>query len=214
MLSIRDTGCGIAPETLAHIFEPFYTTKDVGKGTGLGLAQVYGIVKQHAGHIHVESRLDQGTRFDIYLPPAETTANQCPLPTIDHILPSGAEPATILIIDDDEMVCRVCSRTCERLGHRVLIAHNGRQGIAIAEAHLDALDLVISDVVMPLLSGPKVVAALAEQKPSLRFITMSGYGTEQSHTQQIEHLVAHHLQKPFPIQSLIDSISAALGDRD
>ena len=213
-LSFQDSGTGIAPDHIDRIFDPFYTTKEVGKGTGLGLAQVYGIVKQHGGHVRVESVLGQGALFEVFLPPAEQTASSRPPLAQGDSRSSDSPPATILVIDDDAMVRRICRRTCQRMGHRVLVADDGQQGLRMASENLDALDLVLCDIVMPQLSGPKVVAKLAAAKPEIAFILMSGYDVLQAETEAIRHARLAHLQKPFSIQALTDALNDALSLRD
>jgi len=213
-LSFHDSGTGIAPDHIDRIFDPFFTTKEVGKGTGLGLAQVYGIVKQHGGHVRVESVLGQGALFEVFLPPAEQNDGSQPRPAPEAPRSDQLHQATILVIDDDAMVRRICRRTCQRMGHRVIVADDGREGLSLALDNLDVLDVLLCDVVMPKLSGPEVVAALAEQRPDMACVLMSGYDVLQAETEAIQHTRLAHLQKPFSIQALTDAINDALSPRD
>jgi signal transduction histidine kinase len=173
-LSVIDTGHGVAPEHLPHLFEPFFTTKEVGTGTGLGLATVFGIVEQHAGWIEVESRAGTGTTFCIFLPrlPYGVTARAQPPPPPP--VRGGSE--TILVVEDEASVRGLMCRMLERRGYRVLTAASGAAAIAVWQEHRAAIDLLLTDMVMPGgMGGRELADRLRAEKPSLKVIHCSGY---------------------------------------
>jgi two-component system cell cycle sensor histidine kinase/response regulator CckA len=176
MLAVTDTGVGMEPATKARIFEPFFTTKAAGRGTGLGLATVFGIVQQSGGTITTDSAPGRGTAFHVYLPQLDPGAG-ADAPASEKIV-SGAHPrgrGTILLVEDDTAV-RVVTRTVLRnAGYLVLDVANGEEALYLAEKHLDAIDLVLSDVVMPRMSGPELAERLWAARPSLNVLYMSGY---------------------------------------
>ncbi len=172
-LTIRDTGVGMDQATLDHIFEPFFTTKDVGQGTGLGLATVYGVVRQSGGGVRVESTPGVGTAFHIYLPVGRPPAGRPGTPAAREALYGGTE--TILLVEDEDAVRRLAGSVLRKLGYTVLEAPSGPAALSLVRHHPDAVALVLSDVVMPGLSGPETVAALANFLPRARVLFMSGY---------------------------------------
>jgi CheY-like chemotaxis protein len=208
MLAVSDTGAGMNQEVQAHLFEPFFTTKAVGKGTGLGLATVYGIVKQHEGHIWVYSEEGQGTTFKIYLPaitegPAPTAGSR-----IDPALPTGSE--TILLVEDDEAVRDLARLVLETQGYTVLEAANGQQALQLAAHDTGPIHLLLTDVVMPGLSGNLLADQLALSHPNLKVLFMSGYTDEAiSHHGVLASGVAL-LQKPFSPVVLAQKVRAVL----
>jgi CheY-like chemotaxis protein len=173
MLSVSDTGCGMNEDTLSRIFDPFFTTKDTGKGTGLGLATVYGIVKQGGGHICVYSEEGRGTVFKIYFPRVETSER---LET-DRMISSdsfqGSE--TILVVEDDESVRRTAVRILEDHNYTVLEACSGDEALQLCERRSNEIDLMLSDVVMPKMSGSELSSLVAAKNPTIKVIFMSGY---------------------------------------
>jgi PAS domain S-box-containing protein len=174
-LFVTDTGIGMSPEVLEHLFEPFFTTKEVGKGTGLGLATIYGIVKQHEGLIHVESEPQRGSVFRIYLPaieePTETkTDSHSPVPALK------SQGETILLAEDEAVVRELALRILEKAGYHVLVAHDGHQAIDLFHQHADRIDLALLDVVMPHKSGRAVCEEIRALKPNLAVLFSSGYG--------------------------------------
>ncbi|TKD52224.1 hybrid sensor histidine kinase/response regulator [Sphingomonas baiyangensis] len=211
-LRISDTGAGIAPDVLPKIFEPFFTTKEVGKGTGLGLSTVYGIVKQSGGYIFAESPAGEGAVFTIYLP-------------VHHAVPelAAAKPAprpekrgdtwgsgTILLVEDEAMVRAVAERALTRQGYKVLTAENGEAALELLEAG-ERPDLLVSDVVMPLMDGPTMVAKARERYPDLPILFMSGYAEEQLRRSiDLDHVA--FLPKPFSVQQLAEAARAVLDD--
>jgi len=173
LLSMRDTGCGMSPEVLSHVFEPFYTTKGTGKGTGLGLATVFGIVKQAMGHVDAESEPGVGSCFTIYLPVATADVAASDDVAASRQAPRGAE--TVLLVEDEEGVRRVTRAMLERQGYHVLDAPHGEAALALEASYPDAIDLLVTDLVMPGLSGRQVATALQARRPGLRVLYVSGY---------------------------------------
>jgi PAS domain S-box-containing protein len=196
VLSVVDTGSGMSDEVLAHLFEPFFTTKEFGKGTGLGLATVYGIVQQSGGYIEVESGPGKGTRFRIGLPAMpHATAVRPPVPAAPAAAPRGSE--TVLLVEDNESVRELARAALARAGYHVLEASNGEEGLRRVADHAGAIELVITDVVMPVMGGRELAARLAAMWPDLKIIFTSGY---------IDDAIVQHeplgrrsafIQKPF-----------------
>ncbi len=204
-LSVSDTGVGIPPEAIGKIFEPFYTTKEVGKGTGLGLSTVYGIVKQSGGFIFAESEVGAGTTFSIYLPVHAVEADD------PDRRPAGRRRAssetwgtgTILLVEDEDMVRSVAERALVRQGYTVVTASDGEQGLArLAQA--EKIDLLISDVVMPGMDGPAMVRAARATYPALPVLFMSGYAEEQLR-KSIDIDNVAFLPKPFSVTQLAEA---------
>jgi signal transduction histidine kinase len=177
-LIIQDDGCGIPPEVLPHLFEPFFTTKDVGKGTGLGLASVYGVIKQHAGWIEVESEPGQGAKFKIFLPIGSATPpppKRLPKPEIQ--VPNGKE--TILLVEDESSLRRLAKNVLERHGYHVLEAGSGAEALSVWSKHSAEVDLLMTDIIMPGgMSGHVLGAQLLEKKADLKILYTSGYGPD------------------------------------
>ncbi len=202
LVTVSDSGQGMEPSTIARIFEPFFTTKSVGKGTGLGLAMVYGFIKQSGGHIEVQSEVGQGTAFRLYLPLAKeplTVAAPRPAPA-QH--PSGHE--TILLVEDEDAVRRVCGRVLVSRGYRVLEARDGEEALQLVERHQGELHLLVSDLVMPRLGGRELAAKLRAALPALRVLFLSGYTEEE-----LEHGEAF-LPKPFTVAALACKVREVL----
>jgi CheY-like chemotaxis protein len=176
VLTVTDEGVGMDAETRARVFEPFFTTKPVGRGTGLGLATVYGIVKQSGGDIRVDSEPGRGTTFRISLPRVDAPADTAS-PTSATPLPRGTE--TLLLVEDEEAVRRLAVAVLTKLGYTVLDAPEADAAIGIFESHTGPLDLLVTDVVMPGLSGPRLAERLRLARPSLRVLYVSGYAEEQ-----------------------------------
>ncbi len=207
-LTVTDTGTGMEPQTLGHIFEPFFTTKEPGRGTGLGLATVYGIVKQSGGFIFVDTARGQGSRFRIYLPRVEG-AVEGPEPQAEATPPRAT--GTILLVEDEEAVRRLARRVLEEVGYRVLEAADGPEALRLAERWDDAIDLVVTDVIMPGMSGQELSARLREQRPWLRILYVSGY-TDDAILQHGTLLPnTSFLQKPFTPAGLAQRVREAIG---
>jgi two-component system cell cycle sensor histidine kinase/response regulator CckA len=209
-LSIRDTGVGIPPEVLPRVFEPFFTTKPVGRGTGLGLASAYGIVKSGGGFIWVESEVGSGTTFTIDLPEV------APVPGASPATPPVTPPAialkaeTVLLVEDEEMVRAWVARVLRGLGYTVLEAGNGVEALGMLEARGTSVALVLSDVVMPVMSGPALGARVAELYPGTPILFMSGYAQEDIVGEGL--LEPHHplLCKPFSPAALAAAVASIL----
>lgn len=210
-LTVSDNGCGISQETLQNVFEPFYTTKDVGKGTGLGLATVYGIVKQNDGFINAYSEPDQGTIFRIYLPRYLAETEILEKKTSDTINPDGAE--TILLVEDEPSILRMTRMMLERMGYKVLAAGTPGGAIALAREYAGQIHLLMTDVVMPEMNGRDLAGNLLALYPDLKRLFMSGYTA---------NLIAHHgllaegvnfIQKPFSREQLGKKVRDVL-DKD
>ncbi len=209
-LTVSDTGTGISPEVKAHIFEPFFTTKPQGKGTGLGLSTVYGIVKQCGGWISVSSELGCGTEFRILFPAVEAPAIQVekgePAALPAATMPLGTE--TILLAEDEEGVRRFVQESLERRGYRVLGCCNGREAIERARQHTGAIDLLITDAVMPEMGGAELAAQFADCRPGVPVLCMSGYSAMV--WPGAEAAEASYMQKPFTPAALLTRVRALL----
>jgi signal transduction histidine kinase len=193
-LSVSDTGIGMDAETVDQIFEPFFTTKDPGKGTGLGLATVYGIVKQHGGFLNVESEPAKGTTFRIYLPASTGTADE-PRNQSNEQPRRGSE--TILLAEDHDGLRQSAQDMLEALGYRILLAANGLDAIQIFKANSDRINLIILDVVMPGLSGPDTYSQMNSIRPDLPVIFTTGYTSEVESLSSMIDKGAGFLQKPY-----------------
>ena len=209
VLSVSDTGTGMAPEVRARIFEPYFTTKDVGKGTGLGLSTAYGIVRQSEGHIQVASEPGLGTTFRIYLPRAEA-----PQPSSVEAggekMPEGTEH--ILLVEDDTSVRRLSKELLSRLGYSVTEAASGRAGLALGSDESRHFDLALCDVILGDMSGPAVAEALSALRPSIRVLYMSGYTDEAIVRTGVLDEGKPFLQKPFTPMQLARKIRELLDE--
>jgi two-component system, cell cycle sensor histidine kinase and response regulator CckA len=216
MLSVSDTGHGMDATTQARVFEPFFTTKPQGQGTGLGLAMVYGIVKQSGGHVWVESKPDQGTTFTVYLPqPAEldtATALRAAPRSAGDPRPAGTQAGgeTILVVDDEEAVRSSTRRALERAGYTVIPATDGADALRLFTEHDGAVDMVITDVVMPGLGGRELVGRLKIMSPELPVLFLSGYTEEGVRNQGVLEPGAAYLEKPFTSENLLHKVREVL----
>jgi two-component system, cell cycle sensor histidine kinase and response regulator CckA len=204
-MAFSDTGAGISADDLPHIFEPFFTTKSVGQGTGLGLAQVHGIVKQHDGAIAVKSRPGKGTTFTIYLPALiETT------PTIRETgplsFPRSNSGGTVLVVDDNPETLEAVREALEILEYEVMSAHTGQEALTIIDVHQDAIDLVLTDLIMPGMSGVDLYRTLQDRYPALKIMIMSGYPRDKAGDELLEAEEVAWLQKPISIQILAQKV--------
>ena len=206
-LTIADTGTGMDAQTLEHIFEPFFTTKEVGKGTGLGLATVYGIVKQHNGIIDVESKLGQGTRFHVYLPVGAgvTEAREKKI-----VINTSRGNETILIAEDNDDLREAAREMIEALGYRVLLAHDGEEALQLFGENSTTVDLVLLDVVMPKLHGPAVHERMLALKPGLAAIFTTGYASQAESLASAKGGRVSVLQKPFSTTAIGQKIREML----
>ena len=208
MLQVTDTGCGMDDETLERIFEPFFTTKEEGKGTGLGLATCYGIVTQFGGHVVVESNPGQGTTFRVYLPRVEGAPGRQQTGSVPQVSLEGSE--TVLVVEDQRAVRQLAVRALRGWGYRVLEADNGEAALALIREHGGAIDLLLSDVVMPKMSGTELAARFREACPGARVLLMSGYTDEEANRHGVLESGYALLQKPFMPNTLVLRVREAL----
>src|SRR5438552_2784706 len=173
MLAVSDTGVGMDAQTKARIFEPFFTTKEKGKGTGLGLSTVYGIVKQSGGYIFAESETGNGTNFQIYLPRGPDPAE--PVGLEKHAPGPNGGPETVLLVEDEERVAAVVRETLKARGYSVLEAGDGVAGLSVAETQPGTIDILITDVVMPGMSGRELAKRVTALRPQIKVLYLSGY---------------------------------------
>ena len=207
-LEVADTGIGMSQEVQQRIFEPFFTTKAPGQGTGLGLATVFGIVSQSGGSVQVRSLVGTGTTFTILLPVADASARRTSRPGVTGSeTPRGTE--RILVAEDEDGVRKLVCRLLKSLGYQVLEANRGQQALALAEA-ADRIDLLLTDVRMPDLTGPEVAERLRRMRPGLRVLFMSGYIDDPALREQLAAGAASVLDKPFTTQQLAERVRAAL----
>jgi len=208
LLSVTDTGHGMDDATKAHIFEPFFTTKEVGKGTGLGLATVYGVVKQSGGFIWVDSSPGVGTTFEIYLPQVEGKAVNVDLEEKPSAIPGGSE--TVLVVEDEAGVRELACQFLRVKGYNVLEAGGGPDALEVARRYQGVIHLLLSDMVMPKMSGDDLAARLKEIRPEIRIAFMSGYSEFSRGDVGKGFPDAPVLQKPFSPTSLIEIVREAL----
>lgn len=206
-LTISDTGEGMAPETLARIFEPFYTTKKVGEGSGLGLAVVHGIVSHWNGRIEVQSEVGRGTTFSLYFP-AVDSAHEGQLKKSQAVAARGNE--TILLVEDEEKVREVAKAALESYGFRVWQAASAAQAMELAKENMEVIDLVVSDLIMPDCTGRSLVTSLRKMKPQCKILLMSGYSGENGPANSEGELNEPFLQKPFTPQELARKVRSVL----
>jgi PAS domain S-box-containing protein len=207
-LAVSDSGIGILPKHQPHIFEPFFTTKEVGQGTGLGLAQVYGIVKQHEGEIEVESQFGGGTTFILYLPVLSPTLALPPI-TKQPAVPRGQEEV-ILRVEDDLVVLRANEAILKHLGYQVLTAINGRQALAVYDSHAEDIALVVTDMTMPEMSGLALIQTLHQRNPVIKVVILTGYPLGEETAELVTLGVIDWLQKPVNYKQLAQAVSRAL----
>ena len=211
MLGVSDDGCGMDEETRAHLFEPFFTTKGIGQGTGLGLATVYGIVRQNEGFINVYSEPGQGTTFKIYFPGHSTASADTRVESAAETTPEGTE--TVLMVEDEKAILKLGKMILEKLGYTVLLANTPQEAIRLVEEHAGDIHLLITDVVMPEMNGRDLAEGLVSIKPGLKCLYMSGYTPNViTHRGVLEEGV-HFIQKPFSMKDLAVSVREAL-DRE
>jgi len=208
VLTITDTGTGMDKEMVSRIFEPFFTTKEQGKGTGLGLSTVYGIVKQSGGHIDVLSEPGRGTSFKVYLPRVEEAADYATARSAQEDCPRGCE--TVLLVEDSDRVRKLTRTLLETYGYTVLEASNGDEAWRTSERHKGAIDLLLTDVVMPGASGREVAQRLVLVRPEMGVLYMSGYTDDAMVVHNVLDGQTPFIQKPFTKDSLIRKVREVL----
>jgi PAS domain S-box-containing protein len=209
VISVSDTGMGIAPELIDKIFDPFFTTKPLGQGTGLGLATTLGIAEKHGGFISVESEADKGTTFKVYFPAApvekEATAKEWGRGALCQ-----GNNELILVVDDEPAIRRLAETVLARNGYRTLLANNGREGLSLYQQHRDEIKLVISDLMMPHMDGPSLIRELRQQKSGVKTILITGLGEENRIGEARSAGVDTILNKPFTAEQLLTGIKQLL----
>jgi len=207
-LRVIDTGTGMDAATQARIFEPFFTTKEFGKGTGLGLATVYGVVKQSDGWIWVDSALGAGTTFEIFLPAVDEPGDEEAKAEKKARQPGGSE--TIMVVDDEEGVREVASQYLSARGYRVLAAESGAQALELAKGESGKIDVLVTDALMPGMSGPALAKELLSQRPSTKVLYISGYAEDTTLLEDARERGEAFLQKPFGLDSLAEKLRGLL----
>ena len=205
-ISVADTGVGMDEAVQRRVFEPFFTTRQMGRGTGLGLASVYGIIKNHEGYIDVESQKGRGSRFTIYLPASESKT--APQQIRREALKTGSE--NVLLVDDEAMILDVGTRMLEHLGYRVFPAASGREAIRVFEAKRGRIDLVILDMIMPDLSGEETYARLKSLEPGVKVLLASGYSLDDQASEILKQGCSGFIQKPFNLEELSEKVRSVL----
>ncbi|MFN7141443.1 MAG: response regulator, partial [Limisphaerales bacterium] len=207
-ISVTDTGTGMSPEVRQRAFEPFFTTKEVGKGTGLGLATVYGIVKQHKGWISVQSTVGEGTVFSIFLPYVKDAKEPSATPPPK---PARAGAETILLVEDEAPVRHLTGAVLESLGYKVIEAVSGREAFQLWEQNHSSIDLIFTDMVMPDgMGGRELVQRIQQQKPNAKAIYVSGYSAEFCARDTVLKEGINFLQKPYGPVELSETVRRAL----
>jgi sensor domain CHASE-containing protein/nitrogen-specific signal transduction histidine kinase/ActR/RegA family two-component response regulator len=207
LLRVTDTGTGMDKDTMERVFDPFFTTKEMGRGTGLGLASAYGIIKAHSGYIDVESAKGQGTTFSIYLPRSEKEVQKVVKATEGVI--GGTE--TVLLVDDEAVILEVGQDFLEAMGYRVLVARDGKEGVAVYKKNWDEIDIVVLDIVMPNMGGGEAYDRMREINPDIKVVLSSGFPIDGEAAEILERGCDGFIQKPFKMKQLSQAIREVLG---
>lgn len=204
-ISIQDTGIGMDKTTVERIFEPFFTTREIGSGVGLSMAAAYGVIRNHGGFITVQSKLGEGTSFRMYLPCGEDSMEGG---VETQKLETGK--GTVLLVDDDEMILDIGTGLLEKLGYRVLVANSGEKAIQIYKSNLQEIDLVILDLVMPVMDGEALFDALKALNPKVKVIVSSGYPIDGKANEILKKGGNAFIQKPFSMKTFSEKIKTVL----
>jgi PAS domain S-box-containing protein len=205
-MTIEDTGIGMDEGVQQRIFDPFFTTKEMGRGTGLGLASVYGIVKNHEGFINVFSKTGQGTRFEVYLPSSDKG-----VPIKQKVVEKFVEgQETVLLVDDEDMIIDVGTRMLKKLGYKVFTARDGKEAIAVFQKHQEKIDVIVLDMIMPQLSGGETYDQIKKIKPDVKVLLSSGYSINGQASEILKRGCNGFIQKPFNLQNLSQNLRAIL----
>ena len=208
-ISVTDTGTGMDKATREKIFEPFFTTKEMGRGTGLGLASVYGIIKNHGGFINVYSEKGHGTTFNIYLPASENEVIDEKKPAGDTL--RGSE--TVLFVDDEDMIIEIAEELFEQLGYKVLIARSGKEAIKTYQENKDNIDIVLLDMIMPDMSGSDTYDRMKDIDPKVKVLLSSGYSINGQATEIMDRGCNGFIQKPFKMKELSRKLREILDEK-
>ena len=209
MFVVADTGSGMSADVRDHIFDPFFTTKGVGKGTGLGLAMVYGMVRQHGGAIRVYSELGVGTTFRVYLP---TTDHATPAPAAAPAREVRGGHETILIAEDDPLVRRLAVLVLQRAGYQTIIAVDGEEAVRLFQQHANEISLALLDVVMPRMGGREAFQRIKELDPAMKVVFCSGYDPSMAQVGFVFNDEARLVQKPFVPETLLSTLRDVLDE--
>jgi CheY-like chemotaxis protein len=215
LLSVRDTGLGMAPEVQKRIFEPFFTTKAAGSGTGLGLATVYGVVKQSAGYISLDTATGKGTTFRVYLPKAVRAADEADwpdesVPRLPQTAPDERPTETILLAEDEEVVRDLAREVLEARGYTVLATRHAGEALLVAERHPGPIHLLLTDVVMPHMGGRELAERVAPLRPGIEVLYVSGYTDDEVLRHGVMEADVAFLQKPFTPEALVERVRELL----
>ncbi|MEW6326138.1 MAG: response regulator [Thermodesulfobacteriota bacterium] len=209
LLTVTDTGTGMDKKTALHIFEPFFTSKEPSRSAGLGLASVYDIVKGHGGYIEVNSQKDRGTTFNIHLPASEKESQE----SIDSAEGFIRGTGVVLLVDDEEALRDVGQKWLEAMGYSVLTAQEGKEAIRVYKENRDSIDIVLLDMIMPVLGGREAYEALKEINPGVKVLLLSGYSIDTQANEILKKGYDGFIQKPFTMKELSEKIREVLGDR-
>jgi two-component system cell cycle sensor histidine kinase/response regulator CckA len=205
-MTIEDTGIGMSDEVQQRIFDPFFTTKEMGRGTGLGLASVYGIVKNHEGFINVYSEKGQGTRFEVYLP-----ASGKGVPHKEKVKEEFVEgKETVLLVDDEAMIIDVAERMLSKLGYKVFTARDGKEAIEVFKKYRNKIDVIILDMIMPNMGGGETFDRIKKMKPEIKVLLSSGYSINGQASEILNRGCNGFIQKPFNLQNLSQNLRSML----
>jgi two-component system cell cycle sensor histidine kinase/response regulator CckA len=211
LLTVTDTGHGMSEEVKSHLFEPFFTTKGPGQGTGLGLATIFGAIQQVGGHIEVQSEKGVGTTFEIYLPRIEKQAEKLDREKPPSDMPRGSE--TILLVEDDIRIGNLALKALKRQGYKVLYAPNGGEALMLAEKYSNRIDMLVTDVVMPVMNGRELAERLLKLHPEMKVLFTSGYTEDVILRHGVVEKNLNFIGKPYSFQAMAGKVRNVLDSR-